>query len=540
MKKFIIAAALLLMCLPFCKAEDPFAFLEEGAADYSIVDKLAAKQPVTFKIKDYVNKTTNPALVGYTQTAFAEWFVNVLNLAAKNKKSAQAIKPLEAEIKFAATSANYHNVPYSSNADLEVRYTNINIIQKECKHSDAAGCFVIGSNIIWALYPEKLTPPFSKDDMARRVIIHEFGHALTFSDLYGRGNTIDRTRGSGIQPSVMNQSTYLTGDDADGAVYVLYEALKRKNPYIEPLNLPSFQKQGRVLADDKLTKQEFYYEDENGLRVFYSNCNGSNIAPKLTVNVKDFNKPLNFEEADRKCLAPILAQGSFKDITNVTAAYTNKNPYLANYVKNIISGKEKIYHKGLVKGSGAIDIFVHSGGEIPLFAYAIAEGKIIYLYAYLNEGYNFVYSYPFRYKKLHGEDSCGLAGCKEKHGPSEVFLYSRTYPYPAYVMGNPSDNKEVCKSYPDNCTEMKELGKKYRAFFEQNLGTVRPLGGWLEQYSQRNIRDNLSWHYSLIKTFPPAKKEPFSLSVFKKNEKNTGNTKQGAKISNQINSIKPF
>ena len=547
MRKFIAAVILSFMCLPLCKAEAPFALLEEGAADYSITDKLAAKQKVTFKIKDYVNKQTNPDLITYTQTAFAEWFGNVLTLAARNEKSAQAIKPFEDKIKFAATPANYRNVAYGEKADLEIRFTDLSTIRKECEDSAAAGCFIPDIKIIWTLYPEKITPPFGKDDKVRSVIIHEFGHALTLGDLYHGGlygdtSSLDRQHGSGIQKSIMNQEKHLTCDDADGAVYALYYALKRRNSSMAGFDFPSFCK-GRYFKNGVLVTKEVTYDDEDGFRWFFTNCNGSNVALALKVNVKNFKNPFEFIQ-DKKCVAPILGDDSFKDITGNIEAYKKVFPYLANYNKNILAKNkgEKVYHKALTKGTGAIDLFVHTGGFAPLFAYAVAEGKILYLYAYLDEGYNFIYDYPFRFGYKHGSDSCGLAGCHEKHGLSEVFVYSQEYPHPVYVMGNRNDNKTLCAYDQKGCDKMRDASKKYRAFFEQNLGTVRPLGGWLPSKERQNkVTESLSWHYSLIKMFPPKKKytTPFQIG-FRDLGSNAGKTQQSKKVSGQITRLSPF
>ena len=546
MRKFIAAVILLFMCLPLCKAEAPFALLEEGAADYSITDKLAAKQKVTFKIKDYVNKQTNPDLITYTQTAFAEWFGNVLTLAVRNEKSAQVIKPFEDKIKFAATPANYRNVAYGEKADLEVRFTDLSMIKKACEDSAAAGCYIPDDKIIWAVYPEKITPPFSKTDKDRMVIIHEFGHAITLDDLYHGGfyggeNFSDRQHGSGIQKSIMNKEPYLTCDDADAAVFVVYYAIRRKKPSMPEFDFPSFCK-GREFKKGVLVNQEFSYDDEDGFRMFFTNCNGSNVVPALKVNIKNFKNPFEFIQ-DKKCVAPILGDNSFKNITGNIESYKKVFPYLADYSKNILAKnkEEKIYHKALTKGAGAIDLFVHTGGFTPLFAYAVAEGKILYLYAYLDEGYNFIYDYPFRFGYKHGSDSCGLAGCHEKHGLNEVFVYSQEYPYPVYVMGNREDNKTLCAYRQKDCEKMRDAGRKYRAFFEQNLGTVQPLGGWLSAERQKKVTESLSWHYSLIKMFPPKKKYVNQFQIgFKDFGSNAGKTQQGKKVSGQITRLNFF
>lgn len=454
----------------------PFVMLEKYEGP--LLGKLIQLQPVKVYIADARHNRGNNAyraghissdLVLYTQTAFTAWFENVLSLLEKNPAQAEYLRPFMSAIRFGANPANYQYTDTPSEADIKIYYTVPDTISKECG-GGAGGCYKLKSKTIWAAYPEELRPPYGQ----RRTIIHEIGHAFALDDMYSLRFLKKKTVGSGLQDSIMNVSTELTCDDADGLMVALLRT-RGTDPQQEDINMPSFCTENRSFEGGYMAEQEDYYQHRGGARVIYANCKGNPVKPQLEVRL---NNPQNIFKVigDKRCIAHLIPQENFREISE-------QDRQLYPHLLKQDNLNEKIFYKPLLKGSSGMDLFVHVRDGAPYLFYILdKDSQVVLMSADIGNGTRWVYEYPFSIGAKTGTERCMYGRC---NGASHIFIYSHDGIENSYVLTGDydEDNKALCAHRQEECSAWQVLAEKNRLVLAKkyNLKLVFPEGGWASE-----------------------------------------------------------
>ncbi len=486
MKKVILSFLLVFSASVVFAA--PFIVLEKYES--SLFDKLIAKRPVQVYISVSLGAgeeetVVSSDLIHYTQTAFSAWFENVLSrLTAQQQQSLEPYLPI---IEYAAVAGHYQYTKDPSRADIKIHYTDVDQVAKKCS-GGAGGCYRLQSKTIWIVYPEKLTPPYGP----RRTIIHEIGHAFTMDDLYTLRYLKNKKIGSGLQESIMNRSTELTCDDADAIVIALQRAMGKEQTSSQ---MTSFCNAERKFKDGRMASQEMYHESKGGVLVVYANCLGQPIKPQLEVSLKDPEKIYKII-GEKKCIAPFLPKQA--EYQQITPEFLSQNAYLSH----IDLSSEKVYHRPLLLGTSGLDVFVHVKDLEPYLFYILdKKGEVAYLSASLNNGYTWVYEYPFSSMPL-GEKQCMSRRCS---GPSQMFVYKDNDPWQYSVFMSEYDEpaeQDLCYQNPAQCQPLQKMLEE--AFFNMKKSTglnlVFPEGGWMSDPAQ-SIKQTQNWNKEMASHF---------------------------------------
>lgn len=278
----------------------------------------------------------------------------------------------------------------------------------------------------------------SSPENLQRVLTHEVGHSLAVADSYGGGAAIkDILYSSDLRPSIMDRAIALTCDDADALANALYLTMKHKKKL--PLNNAEADFEFKSFCQNE-TDEEIVFR--NGMQInrrpminFYNGyyyltefCKDGKIKTTTKIN---FRAPLN-----------LLQTTSQSDCEGI--AYTQEEPPLPKdetkeyKLVDLTSGKrEKIpasknvvvyeYAPGIVR-----EITFDNEVSQTMVKVKTSDGRLLYVYAILDEGRAFVYSVTDRlmfvydtrdYKKytlIQGNANGKSAGGEELISPEET------------------------------------------------------------------------------------------------------------------------
>lgn len=327
-----------------------------------------------------------------------------------------------------------------------------------------------------------------------KTLIHEIGHSLRMHDLYeGQFYSSSGKYGSGSKDSIMQNSSYLTCDDADAILNALYLTKKLTGTNPPDLRFDSFC---NYLKSPKITYKNAMILnrtplviDYKGSRTVYTYCKEG--APHKIIKINPNNYDALYEEtqAPAKCEYTPLQEEELKPDT--------KDGYAIADFKTgkILSSKAATDLKGrnifmALPESGGLVLQISTDGKIPGYIKITNEyNTAVYIMAYLEEGYNFVYD-------------AYLEGAQRVY--PTMFVYNRKDQSKHYVYGPQEKRGPSCEGEPQECKKMAELLNKTLSLVRGNSDMRLPYFGGFGPYSaKQHIQNAQSWENYLLKNFTP-------------------------------------
>ena len=313
-------------------------------------------------------------------------------------------------------------------------------------------------------------------------------------DLYeGQFYSSSGKYGSGTKDSIMKNSRYLTCDDADAILNALYltKKLTGANPpdllfdsFCNYLNNPkTTYKNAMVLNRAPLVI------DYKGSRTVYTYCKEG--APHKIIKIN----PNNYDKLYEEIQTP--AECEYTPLQEEKLNLNGKDSYAVADFKTgkILSLNASSPLKGnnifmALPESGGLALQVSTDGKVPGYIKITDKNNtVIYIMAYLEEGYNFVYD-----AYLEG---------KHNYYPA-MFIYNRENPSKTYVYGPKEKRGPSCEGEPQECEKMAELLNKTLPLVRGDSEMVLPHFGGFGAYSaKQHIQYAKSWENYLLKNFPP-------------------------------------
>ena len=460
------------------------------ALDYSqdenkvfAIDLIAAKQPLRYEIEDPLNPSNNYPIPGDYQ----KWFNNVLDrLDDKRKKEISGIIDI---LEFGASDAAYISDAQNPQITFHFKKT-IEDIYASCIYG-ALACFNFSSNKmhIYALTPNEKTSYYTN-------LVHEIGHSLRMEDLYDEQLLPSAGEyGSGVKASIMSHHNRLTCDDADAIVNAVYLAKKLADPSWPDLQFTSFCNQNVSYRNARQKDRAPLIINYEGTRTIYTYCKNGEVKSITQIT------PSNYDNLVKTLKEPAQCQSVPLPLSSL-----NPNPKEAYRTVDFKTGEilscgsaqtpqnfeEKIFYIP-IPDSGGLYIQVKTDGkDIPAYI-KIKDGKdqLLYLFAYLKEGYNLVY------------DSY-LSGKFIPSYSATLFIYDRKNKSNYYVYGEDSWKGKHCQAPKRKCEKMSSLLAKYAGELSCKEGLIYPyFGGFPDGSPKKNIADASSWENFLLRNYPP-------------------------------------
>ena len=445
----------------------PFA-LDEGSHYNQLSQRIINKQKIRYHLND-------SSMQPQVEEAFTTWFTNALDRLQQYPEQAEQATPLMPYLQHGATPDTYQRVTNIENADFYIHYTSD--LNKYCKRF-LVGCLKEG-NQLYLIYPGT----FNENNY---VLKHEIGHAFGLEDLYeGQYPANGPTYGSGPRKGIMNNDKNLSCDDADGIINSIYLSLKKQNPQTEDFTFTSLCYKGGTFHNTYLPNRPPQYVDFKGTRTYYTYCTDG--TPHSIVQIQPF---------DPENLISVLQQP--KDCT-----YTKKDGVLAQadaFITATLMALPITKVPDMKKGFGftaqkieipaeenKISLIVSLDASIPGYVYLTDEKqRPIYLFAYLENGYNLAYNIYLDGRYL-GSEFLG-----------DLFVYKRESPSFYYVQGG------KCNASKEECQKMKEILEKNFQYFSQKYPLKKSLPNWSVMSAKDNITTAQKWEKLLLENFPPA------------------------------------
>lgn len=326
------------------------------------------------------------------------------------------------------------------------------------------------------------------------TLTHEIGHSLRMQDLYeGQFYSSSGKYGSGTKDSIMKNSRYLTCDDADAILNALYLTKKLTGANPPDLLFDSFC---NYLESSKITYKNAMILnraplviDYKGSRTVYTYCKEG--APHKIIKIN----PNNYDKLYEEIQTP--AECEYTPLQEEKLNLNGKDSYAVADFKTgkILSLNASSPLKGnnifmALPESVGLALQVSTDGKVPGYIKIMDKNNtVIYIMAYLEEGYNFVYD-----AYLEG---------KHNYYPA-MFIYNRENPSKTYVYGPKEKRGPSCEGEPQECEKMAELLNKTLPLVRGDSEMVLPYFGGFGAYSaKQHIQNAKSWENYLLKNFPP-------------------------------------
>ena len=326
------------------------------------------------------------------------------------------------------------------------------------------------------------------------TLTHEIGHSLRMQDLYeGQFYSSSGKYGSGTKDSIMKNSRYLTCDDADAILNALYLTKKLTGANPPDLQFDSFC---NYLESSKITYKNAMILnraplviDYKGSRTVYTYCKEG--APHKIIKIN----PNNYDKLYEEIQTP--AECEYTPLQEEKLNLNGKDSYAVADFKTgkILSLNASSPLKGnnifmALPESVGLALQVSTDGKVPGYIKITDKNNtVIYIMAYLEEGYNFVYD-----AYLEG---------KHNYYPA-MFIYNRENPSRTYVYGPKEKRGPSCEGEAQECEKMAELLNKTLPLVRGDSEMVLPYFGGFGAYSaKQHIQNAKSWENYLLKNFPP-------------------------------------
>lgn len=417
-----------------------------GAAPYSLTTKEQDRTPyltqtlVQQKPIYYAIKQGSPHMAKQITEAFTSWFANVTTRLDDTKR--KELAPLLDVVFFAAQEQNY--IPSNSQQHLSFYFRNT--VSDVCGKT-ATGCFAG-----WAM--DIYVSLSSDGNLPNRTLTHEIGHALQMNDLY-KGEIPPESGYYSSQEnlSIMNHSKALTCDDADAIINALYLAAQKVGRKLPDVHFTSFCKNGAVYHNGRMLNHPPVFYDHDGVRTLYTYCQDGRVREIWRISPRDPNHFVEQVQTPLDCPAApgTLAQKSF--VPPDTGDYEVRDfltqRILQSRQGSPVGSNSTTY---LTFPTGGFTLAVHQGDAFaPRYGYAVNEkGHVLYLFAFLASGYNFIYDGDF-------EDA--------HSGYTAALVYPRNNPQVFLAANGPREFNRFCQGTPAQCRALKKQQKEALAFF---------------------------------------------------------------------------
>lgn len=488
MKNHVTALLLLFFCfmLPSPSAAVPHVIQAQNKTSKTYIsDLIIKKQPVRFQIKQ--GSATNQTAVA---EAFASWFQNVLTRLDPSKE--EQLAPLLEFIRFGAQTQNY--IPTDQQSDITFYFDN-QATRSYCGRG-TGGCFYVGDMRIYSKVNAEGKP-------LNYALVHEIGHALRMQDLYDEEFRPDNTMyGSGKQQSIMNTDHHLTCDDADAIVNALYVAAKKQNVALPDISFSSFCTAKRAFKNARQLNRNPLYIDYNDSRTVYTFCQDG--TPRSIVRLSPSNPAEIYQTLQAPVDCPHIAEtiSPFQPPENVSYQIRDFFSHKTVTQKEVPDAKASVIYVPLPSGGfTAAFRYEHAISAMPGQVYITDEkGNLLYLLAYLHNGYNFVYNFF-----LNGS-STSTQGF--------IVVYDRKHPEKYFSFTNPKQDY-ACHADKEDCAKMEDILNTYTEHFIKEFALRKPFwGGFYLKTAQTYIKEASSWENLLLKFYPQL---DFAGSILQKN-----------------------
>lgn len=474
---------LILISSALCAWAVPHA-LDDSYSEQKLfaIDAIAAKQPLRYKIEDPENPANNYNIPGDYQ----KWFNNVISrLNDQHRDELSAIMDI---LQFGASDAAYKLDPQDPLITFHFRKTRKDIYSNCVRGAAACFKFYLGKMQIYALTPNEETSYYSD-------LVHEIGHSLRMEDLYDDQLLSTAGKyGSGVKPSIMLHDQLLTCDDADAIVNSIYLAKKLANPAFQDLQFTSFCNQNITYKNARQQNRKPMIIDYEGTRTIYTYCKNGEVKSIRQIYPANYDKLLQTLQAPSACSGEDLPQYPLKP--NEAESY-----YTADLkTGKILSSKTAQYSRVpdgkniyiAIPDSGGLYIQVKTNGrDIPVsLKIKDQNGRLIYLFAYLKEGYNLVYD-------------AYLSGDLIPSSAATLFIYDRENKKDYYVYRDPPWPEIQCFASESKCAEMSDLLGKYAYTLKEDGLKYPVFGGFSNGSPEKNIANASSWENFLLGNYPP-------------------------------------
>ena len=451
------------------------------------IDLLVKKEPVKYAVTDGVPKEEHYRFPGY----FQAWFNNILtHLQEPNTPQKEELKDFLDIIEFAASQEAYEYVEAErddyktiNTADIQFFFAETHFpygLHPHCPRG-AAACFNENRKTIHLPYN------VSQSDF-NHLALHEIGHSLRLEDTYDGQFPIKAGRyGSGVKDSIMHNSHTLTCDDADAIVNALW--LTRKHFYTNQpdLEFSSFCNRNVKFRNAQQMGRPPLTIDKDGERMVYSYCKNGEVKTTTYLNPSNGKKFYKFTEEKPDCDGQLPRLHSVKPEEGIS--YTIKDFNTGEVLKENKANTLLTHttYMALPYSDGlTLSISEHKNGIPAYLAITNENNLLIYMLAYLDNGYNIVYDF-----RLSGERAV-----RNFHGV--LFIYNRENPSKSYVYIDPRYDTEETKNNP-----LRQMLDKYynRLVKSHNI----PLPAWGD-FGAKSKKDYLAeakaWEEYLLNQVP--------------------------------------
>lgn len=462
------------LTLPSISAAVPHVIESQNkTAKRYITDLILKQQPVRFAIKQGNNSAQTEV-----SEAYASWFQNVLSRLDESKQ--KQLAPLLEAIRFGAQPQNY--IPTDQQPDISFYFDN-QATRSYCGRG-AGGCFFARDMKIYGKVNMEGTP-------LRYALVHEIGHSLRMQDLYDEEFRPDNTMyGSGKQQSIMNTDHHLTCDDADAIVNALYVAAKKQNVALPDISFSSFCTAKRAFKNARQLNRAPMFIDYDDSRTVYTFCKDG--TPRSIVRLSPSNPLEIYKTLQAPVDCPYIAETlpSLRPPDNVSYQIRDFFSHKTVAQKNVPLAQASIIYVPLPAGGfTAAFRYEHAISAMPGQVYVMDEkGHLVYLLAYLHNGYNFVYNFF-----LNGSSNSTQGF---------IVVYDRKHPDQYYSYVRPKRDY-ACHANAKKCAEMEDILNTYTERFIQEFALRKPLwGGFYLKTPQTYIKEASSWENLLLKFYP--------------------------------------
>lgn len=474
---FFIIIILVLYPPPVSLYAAPHA-LEDEANPKKIyaIDVLARKKPLRYYFEDCSHPYAAQIVKSYQS-----WFENVKRRT--DKANNPSLQPYKDIIDFGTKDDSYI-CTNEENADIQFYITNSNYYLYGPRGSQ--GVFKHRNNkMLIAVKPETMT---ESDNFM--TITHEIGHSLRMQDLYeGQFYGSSGLYGSGPKDSIMQDSRTLTCDDADAILNALYLTKKLTGESPEDLQFVSFCDSKITFKNAMLLNREPAVINYQGGRTVYTYCKDGKPHDIIKINPSNYDKLYEEVQAPVECEYTPLPEDKFEaKINGGYAVLDFKTGKILSSKASAVSKEKNIFMA--LPGSGGLVLQVSTDGKVPGYIKITDEyNTAIYVMAYLEEGYNFVYD-----AYIEG---------RQKFYPA-MFVYNREDPSKNYVYGPKEKYGPRCQGDAQECEKMENLLNQTLPLVRGDCKMVLPYFGGSGKYSQKqHIENAKSWENYLLKNFPP-------------------------------------
>lgn len=441
------------------------------------IDILATKTP----LKYYFEDCSHP-YAAQIAASYQSWFINVKRyMSVREDSDLQDYKDI---IDFGAKEDSYICTDKQS-ADIEFYikggyaylYYGSRGSQGVFKHS--------GNKMLIAVKPETMT-----ESNNFRTITHEIGHSLRMQDLYeGEFYGSSGLYGSGQKDSIMQDSRSLTCDDADAILNALYLTKKLKGENPADLQFVSFCDSKITFKNAMLLSRKPVVINYQGSRTVYTYCKDGKPHDIIKINPSNYDKLYEKVQEPVECEYTPLPENNFEPKINggYAVADFKTGKILSLKTAGALKGKNIFM---ALPGSGGLVLQVSTDGKVPGYIKITDEyNTAIYVMAYLEEGYNFVYD-----AYIEG---------RQKSYPA-MFVYNREDPSKNYVYGPKEKDGPRCQGDAQECEKMENLLNQTLPLVRGDCKMVLPYFGGFGKYSQKqHIENAKNWENYLLKNFPP-------------------------------------